>query len=777
MSPLKRRLGALARWPLLLLLMLAVAYAWAALSVRAAVQPRAPAGFHAALDWLSVSNGETDANVGLRFFSMAQVQSLESAFPKFAFIAASPPADETVLLGGREAQASLQFVKPDAFAVAGVHLSAAAPGAREQRICVASRAWLERQGLESGAQSLRVSDIDFELRGAADQRLRMLGGPVAVDLWCSWDATGELLLGGSSGGQDQIPVYWLFVGLANAQQRAEWLARTREIQLPRAFGFGEGPHRLLSLDGWVPHPALQETALLRLSLFQGMAATYLGLGLVLVCFAARQHVRRRAGEIAMRYVLGARPSDLLRASAWAHLRSLLLALPPGGLIAQALFALLWRDPDLAQARFSGVAVGTEGLGAALLLALVLCALAFATEAVLTLRLARAPRFDVSAKSALVGLRQGRGATALLTAFACLAAWVSITQAQRTQAPIPESFGLARSITLLEPQFDPHTSINLQMLPRSRLAELELDLASIAPYAFIESYPARNGVILPGQLLLEDGRECGISPEVLRGTSQLSTVLGLRFELGQPPVEASEIALSVSRARRCFGSTQAAIGATLDVDGALLRVAGVYADIDWNLGRGSRSDFVAGWSEQAFTWYAVAPDAATAARLQPALQTAVQAWLPALKDLHLAGLDDLLLASRRDELALARLLTILALALTLGAGLSAAGLYSTIAASQRGALALHLALGAAPVSLTRRAILPLILAMIPTGIAVVLLALAGSRVSPALSALIGSDLRNALAAVVLTACGLLAIALRQVATALRAPDVVRELSGA
>ncbi|MCB1613697.1 MAG: hypothetical protein KDI60_18380, partial [Xanthomonadales bacterium] len=63
MSPLKRRLGALARWPLLLLLMLAVAYAWAALSVRAAVQPRAPAGFHAALDWLSVSNGETDANV------------------------------------------------------------------------------------------------------------------------------------------------------------------------------------------------------------------------------------------------------------------------------------------------------------------------------------------------------------------------------------------------------------------------------------------------------------------------------------------------------------------------------------------------------------------------------------------------------------------------------------------------------------------------------------------------------------------------------------------
>jgi hypothetical protein len=773
-SPLTRRLGGLVRWPLVLLLTLAIGFAWAVAGVSAAVQPRAPAGFNAALDWLSVSNGETDANVGLRFFSMAQVRAVQSRFPDLAIIAATPPADAAVFIGGREAQASLQFVKPDAFALAGVRLTAAPPRAQDQRICVASENWLTRLGVS--AHSLRVEDIDFELRGAADAALRMLGGPMAVDLWCSWDAAGALTLGAPASGHDQIPVYWMFVGVSGAGQRAQWLAQTREILLPRAFGLGERPHRLLSLDGWNPHPTLKENALMRLSLFQGMAATYLALGLAMVCFAAREHVRRRASELAMRYVLGARPRDLLFASALAHLRSLLLALPFGWLVALTLFALLWCDSDLALARFSGVAVGAESVGPALLLGLLLAALAWTTEALTTLLLARAPRFDVSAKSALAGLRQGRGATAMLTGFACLAAWVSIAQGQRMLAPTPDSFGLAQTTTLIEPLFEQRTPIDQRMLSAARLAELESSLSTIAPIAVVESYPTRPGAILPGQLLLEDGRECGISHEVLRGTTQLSAVLGLRFEAGHPPSDGDEIALSATRARRCFGSAESAIGGTLDLDGSALRVSGVYNDIDWNLGLGARSDFVAGWSERSFTWYAVAPDAAAAGRLLPALRRALAAWLPALKDLHAENLGELLMTSRSEDQALARLLAGLGLALTLGAALAAAGLYATIAASQRGALALHLALGAAPAQLARRAIRPLVLVVVVAGLFVILLGTATSTLSPALTALIGSDLRSALAALVSTAGGLLAIALQQVAGVLAAPDLGHELSG-
>ncbi|MFO1495076.1 MAG: hypothetical protein U1F26_10495 [Lysobacterales bacterium] len=758
---------------MLLLLCLGIGLVWAFVNARDAIQPRNPAGFRAALTWASVSNGETDANVGLRYFSMQQVNALSARFPEFGLIAASPPSEEEVAYAGQDLHARVQFIKPDSFLVAGVRLNGSPLKLSDSQVCVASERWVERTEVALAA-SIEIAGVGFELRASVDPTVRMLGGSEVVDLWCSWDAVARVLPGATSTSESQ-PLFWVFVGFKDANQHAQWMQETREIELPRAFMAGNSPHSLLTMEGWTPHPRLQQEALARLALLQGMGATFVLLGVVLVCFSAAHHVRRHALEQSIRNALGARVQTLVISSAISHVCTLILALPPAWLLARVLFALLWQDPQLSQAQFSGTSIDGAGLWPALVTGIVACAISFATEAIGIVRQARAPRLDVSSKSALAGLRQGRVAGGLLAAFTCFSCWVSIAQLQHTTIPAPQRFGLDRPLVVLEPIFPMRTPISQRVLAPEAMQMIESLPAIAGSVAFVESFPARSSLAFPAELLTDAGTSCGASSELLRGSTSLPRVLGIRFRLGRAPAM-DEIAISATRARRCFGSESDALGKRLTVDGIMLPISGVYADMDWSLGRGTASEFIASSTTQAFAWFAVAADTAAAARASSVLELEVREQRPALKEIRQVTLAEILQKSWHDEASLARLLSALALVLSVAAGLAAGGLYSAVVASQRGALALHLALGATRLGLAVRVARGILWTAAPACALSILITAALAGASLAINALVDGSGYAALLAMGTCTVLMLLIAAHRVFKALAAPDLGRELAG-
>ncbi len=185
-------IGALIRWargtPWLLVGVLAGCFGLALISalLREAIAPDVLAGVRADLHWMSVSNGEVDATVGLRYFSREQVEMLAHRFPGHALIAASVATRQEVQSGSDRLTASVQFVHPRAFELARVRLEGATPGAGQW--CVAAADWTRRHA--QGARTLTLGGHDVALTGHADARLRMFAGFEPVDLWCTWDLVG-----------------------------------------------------------------------------------------------------------------------------------------------------------------------------------------------------------------------------------------------------------------------------------------------------------------------------------------------------------------------------------------------------------------------------------------------------------------------------------------------------------------------------------------------------------------------------------------------------------
>lgn len=762
---------------LCILLALGLAFALAALQLREAIAPQQLAGFNSELKWLSVSNEAIDENVGLRPFTRKQVEALVQAFPQHALIAATMAAEFDVLVDRQPARPNIQFVRPEAFAIGGVHLLGTVLPAGES-FCVASQRWRER-----GHQDARTVTLagarELALQGSVDPRLLMFAGLSSVDIWCSWDLVGGTVLPEQS--QEQLaeqPIYWLYVGAADANGLSQWRARTAAIELPRVMGLPGRPHKLVSLDGWVNHPSIQRAALDRLQRLESLGFLFIGFGLALTLFLALQRARRRRTEMAVRSALGASLRQLLLPVVHAHLWSGVLGLVLGSFGALLLTHLLWMDASFTEARFSGVSLAQLSWRSALALYALLWTLSLAWEVVAVASVARARRLDAS-REALPGLHGVRAPLALLLAFGFVAAWAILSQLATTLSPRGVDFGLPAGLRLTTNRFQPGGNVFDHMLTAAQLRQLASDVEHSLgdDFAIAENYPSYTGAVFPGTVKGADGSECGQAGEVLRGTDKLLPRLVPGMLVGAAPAARGQMAVSRTRAIRCFGTVERALGARLSLPGEHFDVVGVYPDIDWNLGRGMRSAFVAPLSAAPLSFGGVA-FAGTADSVVAAVMTQhLKALKPDLVDVGISDFDSIAAGLYRADVVQARMLTVLGSLLGIGAMLACAALFAVLLGERRAALALHLALGASPARLLRHWLSPLLLLgavgtlLLPwCGVALV-------RRSSALGVLFDIQPQAPWSAAVLTVLAIVAIATWHLLRVLRSPRLVAELHGA
>lgn len=711
----------LQRAPWLLITVLALTWALLLVSavLRESIAPKVLAGIRADVHWLSVSNGEMDSTVGLRYFSREQIEHLQRRFPQHRLIAANSASPQDVRVPSGNLRASIQFINPDALGLTGVRIDGGAwPGV--QSFCAPSRSWRERWAV--AADSVQIGSQKIPLLGSVDPRLRMLGGFDRVDLWCTWDLVGGVTMPdlpeAAIRGQ---PMYWLYVGAATLNDANQWRSLTGSIELPRVLGMGPEIHRLSSIEGWVTHPGLQEAALLRVQRLEVLAGVLLLLGFALTLFIGAQRARKRQPEISIRIALGATATRLLVPLIQRYAWVLLVATAVGAALALVILQWLWSDPSYAEVRVSGATVlDVDWLPSAVLLMLAGLA-ALVWEMVMVLRALARQRLSETGRAALKGLGATRIPTALVATVALLACWVMLSQLRPALAPTPASFGLPAGLHVFSARFPANEWAFDHVLTREQLGILRDSIAAGTPvgaFEIIENYPGFSGASMPGNLIQADGTRCGEAPEMLRGSPGLLGNLVPGMLLGSPPATPTDIAIARSRALKCFGSVQAALGASLRLQGVALHVSGVYPDFDWNLGRGHTTAFVGLLSDSPYSYYGVAFGVASPEAIEPLFLQHLKSALPNALSIESATFDAIAAQAYRTEIAQSRVLMGFGVLLALGSMVACAALFSAVFRERGATFALHIAMGASPRRLLIASSLPL---MLGTGLLLVPLA--------------------------------------------------------
>lgn len=701
----------LQRAPWLLITVLAVTCALLLVSavLRESIAPKVLAGIRADLHWLSVSNGEVDATSGLRYFSREQIEVLQRRFPQHSLIAASYASPQDVRVPSGALRAKIQFIKPDSLDLSGVRMDGGArPGV--QSFCSPSRSWRERWAV--AADSVQIGSQQVPLLASVDPRLHMLGGFDRVDLWCTWDLVGGVTMPdlpeASIRGQ---PMYWLYVGAASANAANEWRSLTGSIEMPRVLGMGQETHRLTSVEGWVTHPGLRQSALLRVQRLEVLAGVLLLLGFALTLFIGAQRARKRQPEMSIRIALGATTSRLLAPLLHRYAWVLLMATALGIGLAMAMLKWLWSDPSYAEVRVSGATVLDVDwlVPAASLLLVGVTALLW--EIGMVLRACARQRLSETARTALKGFGGTRVPTALIATVALLACWVMLSQLRPSLVPDAANFGLPAGVRILSARFPANEWVFDHVLTRDQLRTIRDSVSAGMPYGefeIVENYPGLSAGALPGNLIQLDGTRCGEAPEMLRGSPGLLEKLVPGMLLGSYPEAPTDIAIAQSRALRCFGSMQAAVGASLRLQGVTLQVSGVYPDFDWNLGRGHASAFFGLLSNAPFSYHGVAFGSDSPEAVEILFLQHLKAVLPKVLSVERTTFAAIAAQAYRTEIAQSRVLMGFGVLLALGSMVACAALFSAVFRERGATFALHIAMGASPRRLLIASSLPLVL---------------------------------------------------------------------
>lgn len=766
------------RWMLFFVLVMALGLALAASSLTDAITPKSLRGYHNDRKWVSVSNGEPEASVGLRWFTRDQIDRLADLFPRLGLIAASVTSEYDVTADNAPQRANIQFVKPDVFSVAGVRISGRVITSAES-FCVPSERWLRRIGRDAAV--LGIGGTKVRVFGSVEPDFLMFAGISAVDIWCSWDlAAGTLLPGVSDSASGGYPLYWLYVGATSENDLMEWRARSQKVDLPRVMGYGTAEHRLVSIQGLVNHPTIHEKALRRLAAIRWLANAFLTFGFLLTAFVAHQQIRVGRSQLAVRYALGAQAIQLIRPVLVAHAVTLALALPAGALLAHALVGLMWMDGDLAEARFSGGSVVHANVLPALELTAALALLSLLIESVFVLRLAKVSRFDVTAKAALMGEKGSRMATASLATFMFMSSWALMSQSISVRAPSGTEFGLQPAVHVITPIFNQGTEFSARAVKGVELEQIARAASAVLPSSrlfFIENYPGESGAMFPGALRAADGSDCGVAGEVLRGSSSMLHALGATVLAGSVPEDSNDIVLSRSRALRCFGSIERALGSQISFQGRRIAVSGVFEDFDWNLGSGLRSDFVMTMSELPLAYYGVAVGPNSPLNLKQIFLSQLKAVQAHIVDVLVDDMDAISASLHRQEVAQARALATLASLLAIGCIGAIAGLYTVTFGEMRGVLALRLALGASTGRLTAQVLMPVLaISAAVVALLVALRLLLGGKLE-AVSSVIPMGTVPCITAILLTLTVTLGLAGWRLIRTLREPRLSQALYGA
>lgn len=377
-------------WLLTLLLALAFALTLLVTQVAASLVTTIPAGFSKPKQWLSVSRGEPDSDVGMLPFSRRQIDAIVTAFPSMAFIAASGAIRTELRVNGQLMDAWVEFVSPSAFAESGVHLLDRTLPDDGDSYCIPFERWPRTHGIVP--PSIGIGENEIPVVGTVDGKLRMFAGVGVTEIWCSWDlAAGVLVPEGETTQAQEVPLYALFAGSGNSESLVEWRERTRALELPMTMGRGLEHQALTSLQGWVTHPAIQRDAVRRASNLSVISIGFLVFSTGLVLFVSFARVRRMSVSLKVRYAIGARRLDILWPAVAMHGRALACALLLGSLLAKVMEAALWQDPVLAVARVSGEPLFGGGLVVALIAAAAMALLSLCVDCVFILKYARTSR--------------------------------------------------------------------------------------------------------------------------------------------------------------------------------------------------------------------------------------------------------------------------------------------------------------------------------------------------------------------------------------------------
>lgn len=764
-------------WLLTLLLALAFALTLLVTQVAASLVTAIPAGFSESKQWLSVSRGEPDPDVGMLPFSRRQIEAIVTAFPSMAFIAASGAIRTELRVNGQQMDAWVEFVSPSAFAEGGVPLrDRTLPGAGDT-YCIPSERWQRTHGVVP--PSLGIGGTDVPMVGSVDGKLRMFAGVGVTEIWCSWDlAAGVLVPEGEATQALEVPLYALFAGSGNPESFVEWRERTRALELPMTMGRGLQNQALTSLEGWVTHPAIQRDAVRRASSLSLISMGFLVFSTGLVLFVSFARVRRTSVSLKVRYAMGARRVDILWPAVAMHARALACALLLGGLLAKVMEAALWQDPVLAVARVSGEPLFGDGLVVALIAAAAMALLSLCVDCVFIRKYARTTRLDLSPRSALSGLRATRLPVAIMAAFLFLASWALISQAGNWAAPAPSEFGVSDSASMVRLRFKPDTWVSERTIPAEVLQSLTREWTQWHPgsaIAAVESYPGFALSLDVGGIQLEGERVCGRASEILRATEGLLPALNVPVLAGRPPQIPTEMAMSATRAARCFGSIKRALGARLRLNGEWSSVVGVCRDFNWHLGRAPKTDFLAPLPELPMNLGFVVSGDLSKASLKSLLMNRLGSIQANLREVLVDAFPNVSAELYQNEIAQARQLAMLAALMALACIVASSAYFTSLFDDRRPLLALYVATGATTRVLLRQCLLPL--SLITLG-ACVAIAIPGSRIldlhpTPVMQGSIGLAGWAALSTLLLVT----AIAAWQLGAAIRRPALMRELNAA
>ncbi len=444
----------------------------------------------------------------------------------------------------------------------------------------------------------------------------------------------------------------------------------------------------------------------RVKRLEALASLLVVLGFALSLFIAVQRTLARRRELEVRLALGASPAMLLAPLPGRYLAIICVAAVSGLGLAAVLLRVTWLDPGLAEMRLSGATLADVHKGASIAALVGLAVFSALWEGLAILRLSKSSQIRDGRHAGLQGFAGLRSPGAALALVALLSCWVVWSHADDTLAPSPRRFNLKADLVVFQPRFAPGVWAFDRGLPRTELEVLAGEAAANGEtLAFIENFPGLSAASLPGRLITTAGEECGDAGEMLRGSTQLLPLLVSAMQVGVPPATADEIAMSSSRARKCFGSIEHACGAELRYQGRRHRVVGVYPDFDWHLGRGSRSAFVGLLSESPYSYYAVASATTGTEALRLTLLRRLQSLHPRIIDMTATPLPAIAADLYMTETAQARVLAGLGLLLALGSIAACAALYDAAFRQRAPTLALHLALGASPASLAAQVLRP------------------------------------------------------------------------